>query len=142
MDSQALTRFLKPQSESFATALAEIQQGRKKTHWMWYLFPQIKGLGFSEISRYYAISNIEEAKAYLKHPVLAKNLLEISQAAANIEHKTALEVFGSPDDLKLHSSMTLFSIADPSQTIFQKVLDRYFDGKKDSKTMALIGRIQ
>jgi len=141
MDRLGINRFVKPQEETFDTALAEIKQGRKRTHWMWYIFPQIKGLGFSEISQYYGISGVKEARVYLKHPVLAKNLLEISKAAADIEHKTALEVFGSPDDLKLHSSMTLFSVADPSQVIFQKVLDRYFDGKKDSKTLALIERL-
>lgn len=106
---------------------------------MWYIFPQIQGLGYSPTAQYYAISGLDEAKEYINHPVLGEHLREISSALLELESSDAEEVMGWPDNLKLRSSMTLFSIADPGCDVFQKVLDKYFDGEKDSKTIAVLG---
>jgi len=133
-----LKRFLDAQEEDYADALAEIKTGRKRTHWMWYIFPQIAGLGFSSTSRFYAIKNKREAEEYLKHPVLGARLVEISEALLEIENKTAYDIFSSPDDAKLKSSMTLFGALENTNPVFQKVLDKYFGGAKDQRTLALI----
>ncbi|WP_188626730.1 DUF1810 domain-containing protein [Pedobacter quisquiliarum] len=133
-----LQRFLNAQQEDYATALQEIKAGRKSSHWMWYIFPQINGLGFSSTSVYYGIKDIEEASAYLKHPMLGKNLLEISEALLSLEGRDATSIFGYPDDLKLKSSMTLFSSIPDSPAVFQQVLDKYFDGDADPKTLQLL----
>lgn len=134
-----LNRFLEAQEEDFAIALSEIKSGRKQSHWMWYIFPQIAGLGFSSTSRFYAIKDLAEAEAYLHHPVLGSRLLEISEALLEIEDKTAHQIFGSPDDLKLKSSMTLFAALNETNHVFQKVLDKYFDGANDERTLQIIG---
>ena len=105
---------------------------------MWYIFPQIAGLGFSSTSKFYAIANRAEAESYLAHPTLGKHLIEISNALLEIEGKTANQIFGSPDDVKLKSSMTLFGALDKTNPVFQKVLDKYFDGAKDQRTLELI----
>jgi len=106
---------------------------------MWFVFPQIAGLGYSDISRRYAIANLKEAEAYLQHPVLGKRLTEITQALLNVEGKTALQIFGRPDDAKLKSSMTLFHRASTnSKSIFKQVLDKYFDGKEDDATLRIV----
>lgn len=133
-----LKRFLDAQEEDFETALAEIRTGRKRSHWMWYIFPQIAGLGFSSTARFYAIKTRTEAEEYLRHPVLGKRLIEISEALLEIEDKTANQVFGSPDDLKLKSSMTLFGALNDTNPVFQKVLDKYYDGGTDARTLELI----
>ena len=133
-----LQRFLNAQQEDYATALQEIKAGRKRSHWMWYIFPQIKGLGSSSTSVYYGIKDIEEASAYLNHPILGKNLLEISEALLSLEGRDATSIFGYPDDLKLKSSMTLFSCIPDSPAVFQQVLDKYFDGDADPKTLQLL----
>jgi uncharacterized protein (DUF1810 family) len=133
-----LSRFTEAQKTDYETALAEIRRGRKQSHWMWYIFPQIAGLGFSSTSKLYAIKNLDEAKDYFEHPVLGKRLIEISNALLEIEGKTANQIFGSPDDLKLKSSMTLFGALNETNEVFQKVLDKYFDGAKDEKTLKLI----
>ena len=133
-----LQRFLDAQENDYAAALAEIRAGRKRSHWMWYIFPQIKGLGMSETSKFYAIKNFAEAEVYLAHPVLGKRLVEISNALLEIEGKTANQIFGSPDDVKLKSSMTLFGAVKNTNPVFQKVLDKYFDGAKDKRTLELI----
>lgn len=135
-----LQRFLNAQQEDYATALQEIKAGRKRSHWMWYIFPQIKGLGFSSTSVYYGIKDIGEASAYLKHPILGKNLLEISEALLSHEDKDATSIFGYPDDLKLKSSMTLFSCIPDSPAVFQQVLDKYFGGDADPKTLQLLSK--
>lgn len=135
---QALTRFLQAQEGSYRTALEEIKQGRKRSHWMWYIFPQIAGLGFSETARFYAIKNRQEAKAYLEHLVLGPRLIEISQALLRVEGKTANQIFGTPDDLKLRSSMTLFLEVAQSDSIFQAVLDKYFKSQPDQRTLDLL----
>lgn len=133
-----LKRFTEAQSEDYADALAEIKAGRKLSHWMWYIFPQIAGLGFSSTSRFYAIKTKAEAESYLKHPVLGKRLIEISNALLEIKGKTANQIFGSPDDMKLKSSMTLFGALDNADPIFQQVLDKYYDGAADQKTLELL----
>ncbi len=134
-----LQRFLDAQERDFETALSEIRGGRKRSHWMWYIFPQIAGLGFSETSRFYAVKDKQEAEDYLRHPVLGKRLVEISNALLEIEGKTANQIFGSPDDAKLKSSMTLFGALENTNPVFQEVLDKYFVGAKDEKTLKLIG---
>ncbi len=133
-----LKRFLEAQESVFERALAEIKRGRKQSHWMWYIFPQIKGLGSSETSRFYAVNARAEAELYLAHPVLGARLVEISEALLEIEGKTANQIFGSPDDAKLKSSMTLFGALDNTNPVFQRVLDKYFNGEKDAKTLRLI----
>ena len=136
----SLQRFLDAQEASYPTALAEIQVGRKRSHWMWYIFPQIQGLGFSETSRFYAIRDLREAEAYLRHPVLGSRLVGISQELLKLATTDAYHVFGSPDDLKLQSSMTLFAALDGGSPVFQAVLDQFFRGAADSHTLQLLGR--
>ena len=133
-----LKRFLDAQANDFERALAEIKRGRKQSHWMWYIFPQILGLGSSETSRFYAVKDRAEAELYLAHPVLGARLVEISEALLEIEGKTANQIFGSPDDVKLKSSMTLFGALKNTNPIFQSVLDKYFNGTNDLRTLQLI----
>ena len=133
-----LKRFLEAQENDFATALAEVRNGSKQSHWMWYIFPQIAGLGFSSMANFYAIKTKAEAENYLAHPILGKRLIEISNALLEVEGKTANQIFGSPDDIKLKSSMTLFGALENTNPVFQKVLDKYFDGAKDQRTLELI----
>ena len=117
--------------------MAEIRSGRKCSHWIWYIFPQIQGLGFSSTAQYYAIENLEEAKAYLADPVLRERLLEISNALLALDSCDPSEVMGYPDDLKLRSSMTLFSLAEPECTVFRNVLDKFYGGREDERTIDL-----
>ncbi|WP_026260913.1 DUF1810 domain-containing protein [Spirosoma luteum] len=133
-----LKRFLEAQSSDYNRALGEIRNGKKQSHWMWYIFPQIAGLGFSETAKFYALHNLEEARDYLAHPVLGSRLIEISQALLTIEGKTANQILGSPDDMKLHSCMTLFSRVEPANPVFKAVLDRYYGGNPDQRTLALV----
>jgi uncharacterized protein (DUF1810 family) len=137
-DKYKLTRFVDAQNQVYLTAFSEIRNGRKETHWMWFIFPQLKGLGKSSTASYYGITGLEEARAYLKHPILGKHLVEICSALLAVEGKEASEIFGSPDDLKLQSSMTLFSQVEGADNVFQRVLDKYFRGKPDGKTMAIL----
>jgi uncharacterized protein (DUF1810 family) len=134
-----LQRFIEAQAKDYAPTLVEIKNGKKVNHWMWYIFPQIHGLGFSETSIFYAIQNKNEAEEYLTHPVLGRRLIEISNALLTLATKDALEIFGSPDDLKLKSSMTLFASVKDADTVFQSVLDKFFKGEKDGKTIELLG---
>lgn len=134
---EGLDRFIKAQDLDYETALAEIKSGRKRSHWIWYIFPQIQGLGYSEISCYYAIRDKEEASAYIEHPLLGARLIEISQALLQLESNDAGDVMGYPDDLKLKSSMTLFSLVS-DHPVFQQVLDKFFDGGKDKLTVNAI----
>lgn len=134
-----LERFVDAQKNTYRTALGEIRAGQKKSHWMWFVFPQIAGLGRSGTARYYAIENLEEAKNYMEHPVLGQRLVEISEALLNVKSDYASEVMGWPDDLKLKSSMTLFAAAKPECGVFQKVLDKFFRGEKDRRTLELLG---
>lgn len=134
-----LKRFLDAQEPSYAMALSEINRGRKETHWMWFIFPQIQGLGFSETSKFYAIKNLREALAFLNHPVLGTRLVKICNELLKLESNNANKIFGSPDDMKLRSSMTLFSSLNDADPVFQLVLDKFFNGAKDSRTLELIG---
>ena len=133
-----LERFVSAQEKSYDTALQEIRTGRKRSHWMWYIFPQIAGLGHSQTARYYAIKDMEEARAYMKHEILGKNLIEISQALLQTPSSDPGEVMGWPDDMKLKSSMTLFLLAAPECNVFQKVLDKFFHGEKDKNTIRIL----
>ena len=132
-----LNRFLTAQERSYDAALAEIKAGRKRTHWMWYIFPQIAGLGMSSTAQYYSIQDRLEAEEYMAHPVLGARLLEISRALLTLESSDATAVMGYPDDLKLRSCMTLFAQVcdDP---VFEAVLDKFFGGHPDSRTLALL----
>jgi len=136
-----LSRFLKAQEYDYEQALREIRGGRKRSHWMWYIFPQIQGLGFSSTAQYYAIRDLQEAKDYLAHPVLGARLKEISSVLLDLEGLSASEIFGYPDDLKLRSSMTLFRLADLNEPIFLEVLEKYYDGEPDSRTVDLAARL-
>ena len=138
MDSMNLERFIRAQEHSYAAALAEVKAGRKKSHWMWYFFPQLAGLGRSETAAYYAIQNLDEARAYMDHPLLSARLQEICQALLYPGHPGADIIFGFPDNLKLHSCMTLFAEACPGNRLFRDVLDQYFDGRKDAATLRLL----
>jgi len=133
-----LNRFLEAQNQTYLKALSEIKNGRKESHWMWYIFPQVKGLGQSEMANYYGINSLDEATAYLEHPVLRKHLVEISTAVLHVKDKSAADIFGSPDDLKLRSCMTLFANAKNTDTVFSDVLEKYFSGKEDVGTLDLI----
>jgi uncharacterized protein (DUF1810 family) len=133
-----LERFIKVQRIAYPRALAEITEGRKRSHWMWYIFPQIQGLGYSPMSKFYAIENIDEAAEYLNHPVLGARLVEISNALLKLEKNNATEIFGDPDDMKLKSSMTLFAALPGADDIFMAVLDKFFGGERDRKTLELI----
>jgi uncharacterized protein (DUF1810 family) len=138
--SNNLERFRKAQRDSYDTALHEIQNGRKRSHWMWYIFPQIAGLGYSPTAQYYAIRDLDEAVDFLNDKALGKNLIEISEALLLIESNDATEVMGYPDDMKLRSSMTLFELADPECKVFQKVLDKFYHGERDERTLEILGR--
>lgn len=138
MTKYNLKRFLEAQERDYKTVLQEIENGRKCSHWMWYIFPQIIGLGMSSISKYYAIADIEEAKEYMRNPVLKAHMLEICEALLQLNDKDANAIFGFPDNLKLKSSMTLFEVATPEYAVFKEVLEQYFQGKRDEKTMGII----
>ena len=137
-----LTRFEKAQENIYDRVLLELRNGKKRTHWMWYIFPQVDGLGHSATARHYAIKNMEEARQYLNHPVLGKRLLECTEAVLAIEGRSLLEIFGYPDNLKLKSSMTLFaSVADPD-SVFVRILDKYFNGEQDLLTLQLLSKLE
>jgi uncharacterized protein (DUF1810 family) len=140
-DPVGLDRFVaaQNQADTFATAVAELRAGAKRSHWMWFVFPQITGLGQSPTSRRYAIASLEEARAYLAHPVLGPRLIECARILCELEGKTAQDVFGGIDAIKLRSSMTLFARADPSNPVFGQVLDAYFGGIPDEATERLLG---
>jgi uncharacterized protein (DUF1810 family) len=133
-----LNRFVQAQAEDYAGALAEIRSGRKQSHWMWYIFPQFDGLGFSPTARRYSIKSVAEAEAYLRHPVLGLRLQECTAAVLGVEGRSAFEIFGSPDDVKLRSCATLFARLSPSGSVFERLLDKYFEGKRDDKTIRLL----
>lgn len=132
-----LRRFVDAQAADYARALDEIRAGRKRTHWMWYVFPQVAGLGRSPTSEYYAVSGLAEAAAYLAHPLLGPRLREAAHAALGVPQRSAAEIFGAPDDLKLRSSATLFALVSPAGSVFHQVLDRFFGGTPDPATRAL-----
>jgi uncharacterized protein (DUF1810 family) len=134
----SLQKFIEAQERDYHTAFAEIKTGSKRSHWMWYIFPQIEGLGFSGMSKRFAIRGLQEAAAYLAHPWLGRRLLAISNALLDLPDYNATVVMGSPDDMKLRSSMTLFSLVPGSSPVFEAVLQKYFHGQKDTATIQLI----
>ena len=134
-----LSRFTKAHSHSFQDALEEISNGRKESHWMWYIFPQIHGLGRSSTSQYYAIKSLDEAKAFLNDSYLGGNLRTISQALLDLEENDPAVIFGKPDDRKLKSCMTLFALISEDGSVFHQVLDKYFDGRTDRRTLSILG---
>ena len=138
-DQYDLVRFLDAQESAYQHALAELHGGQKRTHWMWYVFPEFEGLATSNTSKRFAIKSVEEANAYLAHPLLGPRLLECCEAIIKLERRSAAEIFGTPDDLKLRSCVTLFAHVSPGGSIFQKVLEKYFDGEPDERTLKLIG---
>lgn len=133
-----LRRFTRAQETIYASALAEISSGRKKSHWMWFVFPQMLGLGNSPTSLHFAIKGRDEARQYLMHPVLGTRLRECADAVLAIEDRSIAEVFGHPDDLKLKSSMTLFETVAGQGSVFSRVLDKFFQGERDSRTLDLL----
>ena len=138
-DPHDLARFVAAQEDDYETALAEVRAGRKRTHWMWYVFPQFDGLGFSPTARRYAIRTRAEADAYLRHPVLGPRLVAICEAALGVAGRSAREIFGPPDDLKLKSCATLFAAVSPPGSVFERVLETFFPGGRDEKTLRLLG---
>jgi uncharacterized protein (DUF1810 family) len=139
-DNNGLMRFLEAQNQVYLKALSEIKEGKKNSHWMWYIFPQIKGLGSSETAKQYGIKDLNEATAYLQHPILGKHLIEISEEVLNLSEKTATQIFGTPDDLKLRSCMTLFANVKNTNLVFQKIIVKYFNGLPDELTLELLNR--
>jgi uncharacterized protein (DUF1810 family) len=135
-----LQRFLDAQQPVIEAVLAELRQGRKRTHWMWFVFPQLAGLGHSDMARLYAIRDLEEARRYAAHPILGARLEQCAAIVSATCGKTAHDIFGSPDDLKLHSCMTLFAIAAPERPVFERTLNRFFAGTPDARTLKLLGR--
>jgi uncharacterized protein (DUF1810 family) len=138
-DPYQLSRFVRAQQDDFESALAEIQGGKKRTHWMWYIFPQLNGLAFSATSKYYAIKSLDEARAYLEHPILGPRLYQCAEAALGVEGRSATAIFGSPDDLKLKSCATLFACVSPPDSVFHRLLEKYYGGQRDGKTLRLLG---
>ncbi len=138
-DAHDLSKFLDAQQGIYEMALSEIRQGQKRSHWMWFVFPQYAGLGISPTSQRYAINSVSEAEAYLKDPVLGQRLLECAEALMRVEGRSVQQIFGSPDDLKLKSSATLFAQVSPAGSVFERVLDKYFRGERDGKTLQLLG---
>jgi uncharacterized protein (DUF1810 family) len=137
-DKFDLNRFLDAQSIKYEQALIEIKAEEKTTHWMWYIFPQFKGLGFSSTSIKYAISSVEEAKEYFKHPILGNRLIEITSAFLSIENKSAYEILDRPDDMKMKSCMTLFDAIQTETDVFSTVLQKYYSSKKCDKTILML----
>ena len=138
-DPHHLDRFLTAQAPVIAQVLAELRAGRKTTHWMWFVFPQLRGLGTSSMAQLFGIASLEEARAYLAHPVLGPRLRECCALMLQVPQRSAHEILGSPDDLKFRSCLTLFSLADPRESLFRQGLDRFYGGVPDPRTVALCG---
>jgi uncharacterized protein (DUF1810 family) len=141
-DSFDLGRFISAQKEIYESALAELRGGRKRTHWIWFIFPQIDGLAYSTTSKHYAIKSIEEARQYLNHPLLGARLLECAETVLAVEGRSVSEIFGYPDDLKLKSSMTLFSYVAGPRSVFVRVLEKYFRGEQDVRTLDILEKLK
>jgi uncharacterized protein (DUF1810 family) len=138
MDKFNLKRFIKAQNDCFEIVYEELKNGKKESHWMWYIFPQLFGLGKSQMSVYYAINNLEEAKAYLENEILRDRLLCLVDVVVNLETNDAVKVFGFPDNLKFWSSMTLFNYANPSEPLFKMALDKFFQGRLELATIEIL----
>lgn len=136
----SLDRFIKGHYMDYETAISEIKAGRKRSHWIWYIFPQIHGLGMSRTSEIYAIESLEEAKAYMNNELLKSHMIEICNALLELDESDPTKVMGYPDDLKLRSSVTLFTEATPEYDVFQKVLDKFYSGEKDERTLEILSR--
>jgi uncharacterized protein (DUF1810 family) len=137
-DPYDLSRFMQAQAQDYDLALSEIRAGSKQSHWMWYIFSQFRGLGFSSTSRRYAIKSLAEAEAYLRHPVLGRRLEECCEAAVGVNGRSASDLFGSPDDMKLRSCATLFARVSAPGSVFERLIDRFFEGVQDQRTLRLI----
>ena len=140
-DAYELERFIRAQAPVYDQVAGELRAGRKRSHWMWFIFPQLAGLGRSAMAQQYAIGSLDEARAYLAHPLLGERLRECCKLALAlaVQGRSALQVFGAPDDMKFRSSLTLFAAAAPGVAVFRQCLDQYFDGAPDPATLALIG---
>lgn len=138
-DPHDLNRFVRAQANDYQRALAELRSGRKRSHWMWYVFPQVKGLGLSSTSERFAIRSLDEARAYVAHPRLGLRLLECAEAVLAVEGRSATEIFGSPDDMKLRSCATLFARVSPAGSVFHRLLVKYYGGAQDPRTLQLLG---
>jgi len=137
-DPYSLSRFVRAQQDAYEEALAQITSGRKRTHWMWYIFPQLDGLAFSPTSKHYAIKSLEEARAYLEHPVLGSRLRACAEAVVRVDGRSASDIFAPPDDLKLKSCATLFASVSPPGSVFERLLEKYFQGARDGRTLRLL----
>lgn len=137
-DPHDLERFVQAQQYDYERALAEVKSGRKRSHWIWYIYPQFEGLGFSANSRRYSIKSVAEARAYLAHPLLGPRLIECAEAALGVEGRSAYDIFGSPDDMKVRSCATLFAYVSPAGSAFERLLDKYFHGEPDRATLRLL----
>ena len=135
-DPYNLQRFVEAQARVYDAVRTELRQGRKRSHWMWFIFPQIAGLGHSAMSMRYAISSLAEAEAYLQHPILGPRLRECTRLVVLVKDRSAYEILGSPDDMKFHSCLTLFSYAAPEEQLFRDALEKYYDGAEDPLTLA------
>jgi uncharacterized protein (DUF1810 family) len=138
-DPYRLSRFIEAQEPVYETVLSELEYGRKESHWMWFIFPQIAGLGHSPTTLRFAISSLDEARAYLAHPLLGSRLIQCTRTINALRNRTAHQIFGSPDDMKLRSSMTLFRQAADDPEPFKTAIDRYFDGVSDPLTLDILG---
>lgn len=138
MDIYSLERFVEAQEHMYKIALSEIKNGRKISHWMWYIFPQLRGLGHSTMSHFFGIADLEEARRYLSHPILSERLVEISEALLSQEKTDPTDILGPVDAAKLRSSMTLFSLISPQNSVFHQVLKKFYKGKPDAQTQALV----
>ncbi|MCK6512336.1 DUF1810 domain-containing protein [Myxococcota bacterium] len=137
-DPHDLQRFIEAQANVYDIAFAEISNGRKRSHWMWYIFPQIEGLGYSDMAQRYAISGAEEARAYLEHPLLGERLQRICEVVLATEGRSMFDVFGSPDDLKLRSCATLFSAISPENSVFHRIIEKHYEQEMDARTLVIL----
>lgn len=139
-DPHNLNRFVEAQKRDYERALSEVSGGQKRSHWMWYIFPQYDGLGFTATSKHYAIKSLDEAKAYLAHPVLGPRLLKCAQTVVDLDGRSANQIFGSPDDLKLRSCATLFAFVSANGSVFHRLIEKYYAGLFDDRTLRLLGK--
>ena len=137
-----LARFISAQEPVYSTVVGELRNGMKATHWMWFIFPQIDGLGSSATARHFAIRSLDEANEYLAHPILGSRLIECTGLVNDVDGRSLRQIFGSPDDMKFHSSVTLFSLIEPRDAVFERALDKYFNGELDERTIAILGVAQ
>ncbi|HSI36597.1 MAG: DUF1810 domain-containing protein [Phycisphaerae bacterium] len=137
-DPHDLARFVDAQAGVYQTALDELRAGQKRSHWMWFIFPQFRGLGSSSMAKRYAIQTRDEAAAYLAHPMLGPRLIECTQALLTVDGRSALQILGSPDDVKLKSCATLFAAVAPAGSVFDRLLDKYYAGERDPRTLVLL----